>query len=287
MFHKLSQYIRSFNSTRYQLSCHLLLFVLVLAVASLLGCNKRYSDMPAYSPIPLRNYENHSVGRFKSTHLAEQLDEYYRGVNPGPIGITTFVNLDDLYTTSTFGRVYAEQVMSELSMRGYDVIELRHADALQFLVANGEYALSRDIAAVRRERDLGALIVGTYVVSPVRVYVNARLVDPSTSMVLSAGSVEMAKTKEIAKLVRGGSFAPTLERIPVRHLGLNAYPLYGPSHLGRMYDLEESGGYGMPSMRNGGQGYGGQPRAPRGLNVEPRLDDGGPTALRPVIPGHK
>ena len=229
----------------YQIMCQILL-VLVL-VAALSGCNKRYSDLPAYSPIPFRDYPNQSVGRFKTTYLADQIDGYYRGSDPGPIGVTTLVNLDDLYATSTFGRVYSEQLMSELAMRGYDVVELRHSDALQFLGDGGEFALSRDVSAVRRSRNLGGVVVGTYVASPERVYVNARLVDPSTSVVLSAGSVEMDKTAEIARLMRGGSFHTTLERIPVKHLGFQTYPAM-MFERGARYDMEESGGYAAPEL---------------------------------------
>lgn len=215
------------------------LLVLILSVLS--GCSKRYSDLPSFSPVPFRDYPNQSVGRFKTSYLVDQIDSYYRGTNPGPIGVTTFVNVDDLYTTSTFGRMLAEQLMSELAMRGYDVIELRHSDALQFMASAGEFALSRDLAVVRKERDMGGVVVGTYVVSPVRVYINSRLLDPSTSMVLSAGSVEMSKTDEIARLLRGGSVPSTLERIPVRHLGLASFPMIiSPNYLSRMYDMEES-----------------------------------------------
>ena len=102
-----------------QLSAAAALFCLV----ALVGCSKRYHDLPSFSPIPIEDYTNHSVGRFKTTYLAEQIDNYYRGTNPGPIGVTTFVNIDDLNNTSTFGRMYGEQLMSELAMRGYDVIE--------------------------------------------------------------------------------------------------------------------------------------------------------------------
>lgn len=236
-----------------QVSCHLSalkLMMILFVLTSLQACSKRYDDMPAYLPFPIREYENHSVGRFKTSYLASQIDEYYRGMNPGPIGVTTFVNLDDLYTTSTFGRVYGEQLMSELTMRGFDVVELRHSDALQFLSDSGEFALSRDIAAVRRERDLGALVVGTYVASPVRVYVNARLVDPSSSLVISAASVEMEKTKEIAKLLRGGGTAATLERIPVKHLGLSTYPLHWFNPQWKTQSWEEEPGSFLPSGAN-------------------------------------
>lgn len=209
----------------YQLLCQLITFSAAITLLFLSGCSKRYNDLPAFLPFPMKNYENHSVGRFKTSFLAEQIDNYYRGTNPGPIGITTFVNIDDLYTTSTFGRMYGEQLMSELAMRGFDVIELRHSDALQFLSTDGEFALSREVSSVRPVRELGGVVVGTYVVSPKRVYVNARLVDPASSLVVSAGSVEMSKSKEIARLLRGGTFQATLERIPVKHLGLSTYPL--------------------------------------------------------------
>jgi len=205
------------------------------------GCSRRYSDYPVFTPFKMEDYENYGVGRFKSSYLADQIDHYYRGTNPGPIGVATFVNVDDLYSTSTFGRVYAEQVMSELAMRDYDVVELRHADALQFLMDAGEFALSRDIAMVRRARDLGGVVVGTYAVSPVRVYVNARLIDPATSIVLAAGSVEMPKTQEIARLLRGGAFPATLERIPVKHLGMATLPInpFNPQYQSHGWDAEE------------------------------------------------
>lgn len=204
------------------------------------GCNKRYSDLPAYSAFPFREYHNQSVGRFKSSYLAEQIDAYYRGSDPGPIGVTTLVNLDDLYTSSTFGRMYAEQLMSELTMKGYEVIELRASDALHFMNNQGEFGLSRDAGAVRSARNLGGVLVGTYTVSPVRVYVNVRLLDPKSSVVLSAGSVEMEKTKELGRMLKGGAFTNTMERIPVKHMDYVTYPAMMFPGYNRAYDAEES-----------------------------------------------
>ena len=233
-----------------QVACHTVVLLGILCFA-LAGCSGRYSDMSAFWPIPTKDYTNYGPGRFKTSYLVKQIDNYYRGSNPGPIGVTTFVNIDDLYTTSTFGRMLGEQVMSELAMNGFDVIELRHADALQFLDNTGEFALSRDVRAVRPARDLAAVVVGTYVASPDRIYVNARLVDPSTSLVLSAGSVEMSRTSEISKLLRGGSVPQNLERIPVKHLGDNTYPInvFDRQQRSRQWEMEESGGfnYSQPS----------------------------------------
>lgn len=218
--------------------------VLLLSTAA---CSRRYDDMPAYLPFDLEGGDNESVGRFKTSFLAEQIDHYYRGTHPGPLGVTTFVNVDDLYSTSTFGRVVGEQLMSELAMRGFDVVELRHSDALQFLNNEGEFALSREMGTVRRERRLGGIVVGTYVVSPERVYLNARLLDPTSSMILSAASAEMSKTPEIAKLARSGGFGGSLERIPVKHLGLSAVPLnLNPSYVHQQWAQEETSGQPDP-----------------------------------------
>ena len=109
--------------------------------------------------------------------------------------------------------------------------------------------MSRESGAVRRERKLGGVVVGTYVVSPDRVYLNARLLDPGSSMILSAASAEMSKTPEITKLARAGGLPGTLERIPVKHLSLSTFPMnMNPGYVQQQWAQEESG-TDMPSPR--------------------------------------
>src|SRR5262245_19611390 len=108
--------------------------VFSLILLSLLsGCSKRYQDLPAFSSWPIQDAHNNSVGRFKTSYLAEQIHAYFRGHAAGPIAVTTFVDIDNLYTTSTFGRLVAEQLMSELAMLGYNVIEVRQSEAMQII----------------------------------------------------------------------------------------------------------------------------------------------------------
>jgi len=141
-----------------------------------------------------------------------------------PIAVATFVDIDNLYSASTFGRILSEQLMSELAMRGYNVIEMRQSEVMQFSYREGELGLSRDVAMLRPEHQVSAIVVGTYAVSPVRVYINARIIDPKSSLVNSAGSVEMAKTKEISRLLRTRPYPMSLERLPVRQLGNRFVP---------------------------------------------------------------
>ena len=103
------------------------------------------------------------------------------------------------------------------------------------LFDQGEFGLSRELSRIRQHQDVAGVIVGTYVVSPDRVYVNARLIDPTSSLILSAGSVEMGKTEEISRLLRTNSQPPAMERIPVRQLAMAPYPLpyYWPNPMAR------------------------------------------------------
>jgi TolB-like protein len=264
-----SGYQKEYQKSRQGFPVIALLILLVSCLVTLSGCSKRYGDMPAYSGIPLGNGQNYSVGRFKTAYLADQIDYYYRGSANGPIGVTTVVNLDDLYTTSSFGRMVAEQMMSELAMRGFDVIELRQADALQFLSDAGEFGLSRDVGVVRNARDLVGIVVGTYVDSPERVYVNMRLIEPASSVIVSAGSIELVKTREIAKMMRNSSLPPSLERIPVRHIAQATFPLaMFPQHVRNYYDLEENS-YAPP-------------RAPETVGAPPAPEFGPSSGKAPV-----
>jgi TolB-like protein len=212
------------------------------------GCSKRYDNVPAFLAFPLPDAENNSVGRFKTSYLADQIHAYFRGNAGGPIAVATFVDLDNLYGTSTFGRLLAEQLMSELAMKGYNVLEVRQSDALQVLFEQGEFGLSREVTRLRSHQDVSGLVVGTYTVSPVRIYINARLIDPASSVILSAGTVEMSKTDEIARMLRNNAFPSSLERIPVRTLAYYSYPLpyYWPYGATRQRMFEEEDDFSMP-----------------------------------------
>ncbi len=214
--------IHSRRTLRLKLFCSLGASLLLIAIFS--GCSKRYHNLPVFSAFPISDSVNHSVGRFKTSYLADQIHAYFRGHANAPIAVTTFVDVDNLYQSSTFGRILAEQLMSELAMRGYRVVEMRLSDSMQIMFQSGEFSLSRETGIIRDNQEISAIVVGTYAASPERVYLNSRMIDPTSSMILSAGTVEMRKTREIARLLRTSSQPTSLERIPVRHLGYRSAP---------------------------------------------------------------
>lgn len=202
--------------------------IVIIVLSAVGGCSKRYSDLPAFSSIPVYDTKNGSVGRFKTSYLADQLDSYYRGTGYGPIAVTTFVDINNLYSTSAFGRTISEHLISELAMKGYDVIEMRHSDVVQILMGQGEFGLSQEVKLLKKAQDLAGIVVGTYTVSNDRVYLNSRILDPTTSLVRSVGSVEIELDEEITKLLRQNAAKKTLERIPVRPLGASLSRLETP-----------------------------------------------------------
>jgi TolB-like protein len=200
------------------------IYAYLFALLLVAGCSKRFDDLPVFSALPILEYENSSVGRFKTSYLADQIHAYFRGNASAPLAVATFVDLDNLYNSSTFGRLLGEQLMSELAMKGYNVLEVRQSDALQIMMEQGEFGLSRDVKRMRPHQDVSGLIVGTYTASLDRIYVNARLIDPANALVLSAGSVEMRRTDEISRMLRTNSLPNSLERIPVKNLVFSDSP---------------------------------------------------------------
>lgn len=100
----------------------------------------------------------------------------------------TFVNIDNLYQTSTFGRVCAEDLANELKRRGFDVVEIRRSQDLMISRRSGELALSRDSAELFESYQANALLVGTYALTAQQVWLSVRLVRAADNRLVAVGS---------------------------------------------------------------------------------------------------
>ncbi|MEA3546443.1 MAG: FlgO family outer membrane protein [Thermodesulfobacteriota bacterium] len=104
------------------------------------------------------------------------------------VTVSTFVNLNHLYTTSGLGRYLGEQMMHELQVVGLDVVDVRLAPAMMISERFGEYAMSRDMAELSYVHPGDAMLVGTYTISNNEIFINARLLRNRDGMVISGGS---------------------------------------------------------------------------------------------------
>lgn len=104
-----------------------------------------------------------------------------------PIIVATFVNINNLQESSTFGRMVAEHISSRFSQRGYRISELRlRTNSIFMEEGKGEMLLSRDLKSVSQKHNASAVIVGTYGRAGYGFYVSARIVDPSDSVIISS-----------------------------------------------------------------------------------------------------
>ena len=106
--------------------------------------------------------------------------------------VASFVKLDNLNESSTFGRMIAEQIASRLIQRGYKIQELKLRQGSIFVQeSKGEFLLTRDIQNISKNYNASAVVVGTFAESRGWFYVSARIVRPSDGIVISSSDVSI------------------------------------------------------------------------------------------------
>ncbi|MDM8564937.1 FlgO family outer membrane protein [Candidatus Halobeggiatoa sp. HSG11] len=124
----------------------------------------------------------------KGVRDIHQLTPRHDGVyTKQPILVTSFVNVDNVQQSSTFGRVIGEQIGSRLAQRNYKIIEMKMRTSNVFVQERtGELLLSRELREISLQHDAYAVVVGTYGVGKESVYVTAKLVRAKDSVILSS-----------------------------------------------------------------------------------------------------
>jgi len=125
-----------------------------------------------------------------------------------PLLVTSFVDIDDVQRSSTFGLAIAEQVGSRIAQQGYKVVEMKMRTSNIFVRGNrfpheqGEFMLSRELHEISLQHDAYAIVVGTYAQSKRRVYVTAKMIDTANNTILSAYDYELPVGPDTKHLLR-------------------------------------------------------------------------------------
>ncbi|PIY20727.1 MAG: hypothetical protein COZ12_08495, partial [Deltaproteobacteria bacterium CG_4_10_14_3_um_filter_60_8] len=147
------------------------------------------------------------------THLAEPDPQF------GPLGeglaVCTFVELKKLSRTSSFGRLLAEQLQTEMQQHGFPVVEIRQSNDIMIQEQRGEYALSRDPGAIRDRVEAGATLTGTYTLTEQYIFVNARILDARTGTLLTSASTRLTRTALLDTLLADRASAETYGGEPI------------------------------------------------------------------------
>jgi TolB-like protein len=144
----------------------------------------------------LRRYnlkKEHIYSNLNTTiiNIAEQLfDTKSNKKNPSRVILTTFVDLNNLEKTSTFGRLVSESMFNELHIRKYLVTDFRGKENIS-VNKDGEFHITRDVEKLKDIVDaVEYILVGTYVkFEDKSLLINARILDSISGNVLSSARV--------------------------------------------------------------------------------------------------
>ncbi len=176
--------------------------------------------------VPSFEVEHLDEASFFNTQIHEmamQLLKNFRGETgpDGPIVVTTFVDLNNLYRTSPFGRYIAEQLMGELQRAGFNVVEIRKTEALMIKPRFGEYGLSREIQEIARQSSARYVLAGTYVTRGRYILINARVISNENNLVASSGLKILRRDPFLEKMLWPTASPESVPavRVPVKELG--------------------------------------------------------------------
>lgn len=123
--------------------------------------------------------------------LAEQLfDTKSNKKNPTRVILTSFVDLNNLEKTSTFGRLVSESMFNELHIRKFLVTDFRGQEAVS-VNEDGEFHITRDVEKLKDViGEVEFILVGTYVKFENKsLLINARILDSVSGNVFSSARV--------------------------------------------------------------------------------------------------
>lgn len=103
-----------------------------------------------------------------------------------PLIVATLVDINVLEKSSTLGRVASEQISAAFSQAGYRMVEMKFRENVYIKRNEGELLLTREISEIAKLHKAQAVIVGSYGVGANAVFINLKLVQPGTNVVLAA-----------------------------------------------------------------------------------------------------
>lgn len=104
---------------------------------------------------------------------------------------STFVDIDNFETTSTFGRLLQNHVGARLVQQGYTVKEVNLRNTMKIRPTDGETILSRDLSQISPDQPVQAVMLGTYSLNNRILYITAKLVNPSNRNIIAARSYRL------------------------------------------------------------------------------------------------
>lgn len=114
----------------------------------------------------------------------------------------SFADINDLSQSSTFGRVASQQLTSQLTAAGYSVVEMLLRNSVYISETQGAFLLSREVDAISAQHNAHLVLAGTYAVGEGNVFVTAKLIRTSDSVIVASHDYALPYTRDMRTLLR-------------------------------------------------------------------------------------
>jgi len=119
-----------------------------------------------------------------------------------PLIIATVVNIDNLEQSSTLGRLISEQVAARFTHAGHRMVEMKFRNNVYVKQSQGELMLTREIKDLAQTHDAQAVVVGTYGQSDDYVFVNLKVIQPTSNIVMAVQDYVLPMDSSVKALLR-------------------------------------------------------------------------------------
>ena len=176
------------------------ILMLMFIVSSVNAENNKWHSIPTGEYVDGIN----SAGKFNRiiSTIANQLtkNRNFLNISQNKIAITSFVSLNNLDETSVIGRMISENLIHEMQVRGYSIIDFKTMDNIK-IEKDGDYIFTREIEKLRKEYFVNFVLSGTLTEYKDGIMVNARIINMKDHSVVSTAQVWISK--RLIKRIKG------------------------------------------------------------------------------------
>jgi TolB-like protein len=119
-----------------------------------------------------------------------------------PLIMATVVNIDALEQTSMLGRLVSEQLSTRMAQGGMKMLEMKLRNSVYLKRGQGELMLTREIGDVAHTHNAQAVVVGSYAETRDAIFINVKVIQPSTNLVLAGHDYVLAKEATVRSMLQ-------------------------------------------------------------------------------------
>jgi TolB-like protein len=117
----------------------------------------------------------------------------------------TLVNINRLDESTPLGRLITEQIAGRFTQNGFRMIEVKLRNQIYMKRNEGELILTREVRDIAKQHQVRAIIAGTYTTSADRIFVNLKLIDLESNVVIGAFDYYLERDTLIRSLMNASS----------------------------------------------------------------------------------